>query len=300
MASVYLSPSTKDYNRFYNNSNSESYYTGIIADFMEPLLQAASIAFVRKKPKMTAGTSAAHSNETRHNLHLTIHTAVAGIGNEGSLRGVNIYYYQPSAEGKKAAEVFCRNLKTLYPRPGTVNIIPNTSFVELNKTKAPALIIEAGYRDNPDDCEWIKNNLQAIACNLTLSVTEYFDEEGRLTRKVIPELYNITGNENNITENTAKANEKAHLLNIQQSSIPRTTAQSGIKNEEVIQEVKKAYANTKGKRLNLRCKPSLNSRILGQIPDKSFLEVLSLDKGWYTVRYNGLLGYVLSDYLSIK
>ena len=45
---------------------------------------------------------------------------------------------------------------------------------EVRDTRAPAVFLELGYHDNTDDAEWIKNNIEKIARNLVLSVTEYF------------------------------------------------------------------------------------------------------------------------------
>ncbi len=46
---------------------------------------------------------------------------------------------------------------------------------EVLKTRAPAVLIEFAYHDNYQDAQWIKNHIQAIAENVVLSLTEYFD-----------------------------------------------------------------------------------------------------------------------------
>ena len=38
----------------------------------------------------------------------------------------------------------------------------------------PAVLLELGYHDNYADARWIQNNIEAIAANLVLSLTEYF------------------------------------------------------------------------------------------------------------------------------
>ena len=38
----------------------------------------------------------------------------------------------------------------------------------------PAVLLELGYHDNYADARWIQNNIEAIAANLALSLTEYF------------------------------------------------------------------------------------------------------------------------------
>ena len=44
----------------------------------------------------------------------------------------------------------------------------------MRRVRAPSVFIELGYHDNPDDAAWIKSNLDAVARNIALSLTEYF------------------------------------------------------------------------------------------------------------------------------
>ena len=47
---LFLSPSTQDYNLYYDGSGSEEYYMNLIADYMEPYLTASGITFGRNDP----------------------------------------------------------------------------------------------------------------------------------------------------------------------------------------------------------------------------------------------------------
>ena len=47
MPTVFLSPSTQEYNLFYDGAGSEEYYMNRIADEMVPYLQASGINVVR-------------------------------------------------------------------------------------------------------------------------------------------------------------------------------------------------------------------------------------------------------------
>lgn len=52
--------------------------------------------------------------------------------------------------------------------------MPAISLAELSRTKAPAVLIELAYHDNPEEAQWIRDNIGNIAENLALSVTEFF------------------------------------------------------------------------------------------------------------------------------
>lgn len=64
MPEIYLSPSLQEYNP-YLSGGSEEYYMNLIADAMEPYLEATGIAFVRNDPSQTLGQVIEESNSRR-------------------------------------------------------------------------------------------------------------------------------------------------------------------------------------------------------------------------------------------
>lgn len=170
MPIIYLSPSTQEFNPYSGGGNEEQ-YMNLIADAMEPYLVSSGIRFVRNSPDMTAASSIAQSNMGNYDLHFAIHSNASSGGNA---RGVEAYYYPSSAQGKRFAEILVRNLQLIYPLPNGTRIVPTTSLGEVRRTKAPSVLLEVAYHDNPLDAEWIRNNVEAIAQNLVLSLTEYF------------------------------------------------------------------------------------------------------------------------------
>lgn len=173
MPIIYLSPSTQDWNH-YINGGTEEYYMNLIADAMEPYLIASGIEFDRNTPDMTAATSIAASNSGNYDLHLALHSNAAPENLAGQLRGPDVYFYPGSVEGERAANIIANNLKAIYPDPNLVDARPSTTIGEVRRTKAPSVLIEFAYHDNEEDANWIKNNIEAIARNVVLSLTEYF------------------------------------------------------------------------------------------------------------------------------
>lgn len=172
MASVFLSPSTQEYNLFVTGNN-EEYYANLIADAIEPYLRASGIAYGRNDPSGTVSTSIGLSNAGNYDLHLAIHSNAAPENLSGMLRGSDVYYYRDSTRGRRAAEIFANNLKLIYPNPNMVMAVPTTTLVELRRTKAVAVLVEVAYHDNVDDATWIINNIEEIAENLAISVADY-------------------------------------------------------------------------------------------------------------------------------
>ena len=62
-------------------------------------------------------------------------------------------------------------------------------------------------------------------------------------------------------------------------------------------EVRNAVVSTDGSNLNLRGGPSTTAPVLQKVPDHASVEVLGESDGWYVIRYDGLVGYVLGNHL---
>ena len=174
MPIIYLSPSTQEFNH-YVNGGTEEYYMNLLADKMVPYLDASGIQYARNTPDMTAASSIAASNAGNYDLHLALHSNAAAGDQAGKVRGSIAFYYPGSEEGRRAAQLIVDALKTIYHDPNLVRIQPTTSLGEVAKVRAPAVLLEVAFHDNPEDAAWIKNNLDAIARVLVLALTEFFD-----------------------------------------------------------------------------------------------------------------------------
>lgn len=178
MPTVYLSPSTQEYNQYVTGAGSEEYFMNLIADAMIPYLEEYGINYYRNTPEMTAGSSLRDSNEKNVDFHLAIHSNASGPGQEGRNRGTIVFYYPGSADGQRMADIIVQNFKEIYPLPDLVRAVPTTSLGEVARTTAPSVLIEVAYHDNVEDATWIQNNINEIAKALADSLNEYFSGEG--------------------------------------------------------------------------------------------------------------------------
>lgn len=174
MPSVFLSPSTQEYNLYVDSSNSEEYYMNLIAEAMEPYLTASGILFQRNDPNLTVGGSVRLSNAGNYDIHLALHSNAASPALAGTIRGTDVYFYEGSPEGEALAQIIADNMADIYPNPDLVRTVPNRTLYELRNTNAPTVLVEIAYHDNPEDAAWIVNNVYTIARVLALSLTQYF------------------------------------------------------------------------------------------------------------------------------
>lgn len=175
MPTIYLSPSTQEFNLFYDGNGSEEYYMNLIADAMVPYLVSSGIGFTRNTPDMTAATSIRASNEAHYDAHVALHSNASPPNLSGQLQGTDVYYYPQSLRSRELADIVAAGLKDIYPNPNKVQARGSTSIGEVTRTHAPAILIEFAYHDNPTDAEWIRDNIDAIGRNVVLSLTEYFN-----------------------------------------------------------------------------------------------------------------------------
>ena len=245
MPIIYLSPSTQE-NNFYVSGGTEEEWMNRLADAMVPYLDASGIQYVRNTPEMTAAAAIRASNEGNYDLHLALHSNAAPEGLYGQIRGIIVFYYPGSTEGRRAAEIVAENLKNIYPLPDRVRAEPTTAIGEVRRVRAPSVFIELGYHDNPDDAAWVKNNLNAIARNIVSSLCQYFG---------IPFLE------------------------------PRPA--------------RPAVVDVNWGSLNIRPRPSTTAPIVARAYDGARLTVINQWQGWYLVRFDGVVGYASSDYVTL-
>ncbi len=245
MPLIYLSPSTQEFNE-YLNGGSEEYYMNLIADAMVPYLTSSGINYVRNTPDMNAAQAIYQSNQGNYDFHLAIHSNAAPESLSGTLSGTDVYYYPSSSLGEKAAVIITENFRDIYPQPEKVRPVTTTNIGEVRRTKAPSVLIEVAYHDNPEDEAWIRANIDEIARNLVFSLTEYFG---------IPFI------------------EPSEPL--------------------------KGRVSTVQTPLNIRERPSIFSPILNSVENGEELDIIGTFGEWYLINYNGILGYVNSDYVTI-
>ena len=245
MPVIYLSPSTQEGN-YYVNGGTEEEWMNRLADAMVPYLDASGIQYVRNTPDMTAASSIRASNAGNFDLHLALHSNASAPSNYGGTRGILVFYYPSSTQGKKAAEIMADNLKTIYPLPNQVEARSTTSIGEVRQPRAPSVFLELGYHDNPDDAAWVKNNLDAIARNIVLSLTEYFG---------IPFL----------------------------APVPE---------RQGVVDVSWGY-------LNIRARPDTTAPVVARAYDGARVTIINQWQGWYLLRFDGVVGYASSDFITL-
>ena len=117
MPTIYLSPSTQEWNQYVTGSGSEEYNMNLLADALVPYLVSNGIRYKRNRPEMTAASSIREANAGDYDFYLALHSNASGAGNYGETRGIIAFYYPGSAQGQRGAELIAEELRKIYPFP---------------------------------------------------------------------------------------------------------------------------------------------------------------------------------------
>lgn len=173
MPRIYLSPSLQDFN-LYDGGGNEEEYMNLIADAMVPYLRATGIELVRNNLNQTLPEIIAQSNRDRYGMHVALHSNASPEGMEGQLTGPDIYYNPANRESQRFAEILADRMREIYPKPQKVNTRPSKNLAEVLQTHNPAVLLETAYHDNPQDAQWIRDNVETIARTVVQALAEYF------------------------------------------------------------------------------------------------------------------------------
>ena len=162
---IYLRPSQRPDK--YPNGGDEAYWIARIADKLREDLRARGIACLEDGDGRPEGCGLY--------LYLCSHAAPEVV--TARIKGAQVSYYEYSPAGRRAAEVFARHIRSVYPEPELVDTAPTTARKGLSAEGAPALLVQLGYHDNPQDEAWLVNEADSIAAGLAAAAADFMGEE---------------------------------------------------------------------------------------------------------------------------
>ena len=140
----YLSPSNQGENIGIDGYGSEKEQMTKLVDEITPHLDRAGVSFHIADPELTIQQRVQESNNMKARFHLALHS---NAGGKGLACGPVAYYY--SNAGKAFGEMVVDALLALGQRNNRYeNIKQEKHFCELQKTTAPACLLEVDFHDS--------------------------------------------------------------------------------------------------------------------------------------------------------
>lgn len=173
---VFLSPSTQQFNIGYGNYGTEEERMNQIADIVEYELRRNGLTVARNSPDQTLQEVVAESNALQPRIHVAIHSNASATG---EARGGEIYVHKFGGKAELLARDIFRYLEPLTPTDDFgvkegYTAFNGQGYYELRRTTAPAVLIEVAFHDNPEDAQFIMDNIYEIGVAIARGILAYF------------------------------------------------------------------------------------------------------------------------------
>lgn len=173
---VYLSPSTQQFNIGYGTYGTEEERMNQIADVVEYELRRNGLTVARNSPEQTLQEVVAESNALQPRIHVAIHS---NASSNGEARGGEIYAHKFGGQGEILARDIYRYLEPLTPTDDFgvkegYSAFNGQGYYELRRTTAPAVLIEVAFHDNPEDAQFIMDNIYELGVAIARGILDYF------------------------------------------------------------------------------------------------------------------------------
>jgi N-acetylmuramoyl-L-alanine amidase len=107
------------------------------------------------------------ANNSNAGLFLSVHLNAA---EDGEAQGMEVFHFPAGERGQKLAFAVYRELLSLGRKGRGVKA---ANYFVLKHTRMPACLIECGFITNPDEAEWLEDNIPAIAAALRRGIKTF-------------------------------------------------------------------------------------------------------------------------------
>jgi N-acetylmuramoyl-L-alanine amidase len=172
---IYLSPSLQENNIGVSPYGTEEKRMNELADIVEGLLTDCGHIIYRNTPTMTLSQAVNDSTAKKVDIHVALHSNAFN----GTSRGCEVFCHRVGGKGEKLAKSIYKYLEALTPttdrgiKEGYNYFAEGKHLYETAFTTAPAVLIEVAFHDNPNDAQWIINNMVDIGITIANGINDY-------------------------------------------------------------------------------------------------------------------------------
>lgn len=174
MPNIFLSPEDRASNAYATEAlwngrtTNEKEQMGRCADYLEIALKRCGCEVINAQYGNMYDRVKA-SNAWPADLHIALHTN----GFNGKVAGTRVHCY-PSEGSRKIGRLIQDLIAPM--SPGTSErLVEDTRLYELRAPTMPAVLPEFGFHDNPEEAQWLIDNMEAIAEKTCQSICAFFE-----------------------------------------------------------------------------------------------------------------------------
>ncbi len=174
MPNIFLSPEDRASNTYaptalwQGHPTNEKEQMGRCADYLERALKRCGFA-VKNAQYGGMYDRVRDSNAWPSHLHIALHTN----GFNGKVAGTRVHCY-PSPESRRIGRLIQDRIAPLSPGMSD-KLVESVGLYELRAPAMPAVLPEFGFHDNPEEAQWLIDNMAVIAESVCQAVCDYFN-----------------------------------------------------------------------------------------------------------------------------
>jgi len=144
---------------------------GLLQDY----LQVSGLKAAMRPPEVPSPMVASIANRQRADLLFCMRSNVSPGGARRPQQGCDICYHPASEKSRRLADMLLQQIQPIAVDPERVRTLSSPQLPDFRMAKCPAVQVRLGFRDHPDDVQWMLQRTGVIAHALAKATTGWFD-----------------------------------------------------------------------------------------------------------------------------
>jgi len=144
---------------------------GLLQDY----LQVSGLKATMRPPEVPGAMVASIANRQHADLLFCMRSNVSPGGARRPQQGCDICYHPASEKSRRLADALLEHIHPIAVDPERVRTMPSPQLPDFRMAKCPAVQLRLGFRDHPDDAQWMLQRTGVIAHALAKGTTDWFE-----------------------------------------------------------------------------------------------------------------------------
>ena len=144
---------------------------GLLQDY----LQVSGLKATLRPPEIPIPMVASIANRQHVDLLFCMRSNVSPGGARRPQQGCDICYHPASEKSRRLAELLLEAIRPIAVDSERVRTMPSPQLPDFRMAKCPAVQLRLGFRDHPDDAQWMLQRTGVISHALAKATTHWFE-----------------------------------------------------------------------------------------------------------------------------
>ncbi|MCL2301310.1 MAG: N-acetylmuramoyl-L-alanine amidase [Firmicutes bacterium] len=157
------------------NGAKEGAVMGAILGLLQDYMQVSGLKAALRPPEVPPAMVASIANRQRADLLFSLRSNVSPGGARRPLQGCDVCYHPASERSRRLAELLQESIRPVSVDPERVRTMSSPGLPDFRMAKCPAVQLRLGFRDHPDDAQWMLQRPGVISHALAKALAAWFE-----------------------------------------------------------------------------------------------------------------------------